>query len=108
MPVHSSVLGTTNTDDPEAAAITRERKKIPAHSLPLGERNTEDAVEVESSSENIKAVFVQEDEDDLRWERSIISKMLIGGVKTNKQITWDREADLKFLFDGALLNTSFL
>ena len=121
VPVHSSVLGSTNTDDPEAAAITSERKKNPAHSLRLGETNTEDAVEEESSSENIKAVLVHKTEDVLRWRRSMetvfISKMdemssctfHLVKVVVSKQIGKAKyEADLGFLFDGALLNTAFL
>ena len=60
MPVHSSVLGTTNTDDAEAAAVRWERKKNTAHSLLFGERKTEEAFDEEGSSkENIKAVFVR-------------------------------------------------
>ena len=60
MPVHSSVLGSTNTEDAEAAAVRWERKKNPVNSLLLGETNTEDVVNGEGSisSSDIKAVFL--------------------------------------------------
>ena len=60
MPVHSSVLGSTNTEDAEAAAVRWERKKNPVNSLLLGETNTEDVVNGEGSisSSDIKAVLL--------------------------------------------------
>ena len=71
MPVHSSVLGSTNTEDAEAAAVRWERKKNPVNSLLLGETNTaEDVVNGEGSisSSNIKAVLLDNTgEAVVRW-----------------------------------------
>ena len=60
MPLHSSVLGSTNTEDAEAAAVRWERKKNPVNSLLLGETDTEDIVNGEGSisSSDIKAVLL--------------------------------------------------
>ena len=52
MPAHSSVLGATNTDDPEAAAIKWERKRSRVQGMPLLGGNPP---AVEEESENIAA-----------------------------------------------------
>ena len=60
MPVHSSELGSTNTEDAEAAAVRWERRKNPVNSLLLGETDTEEVVNGEESinSSDIKAVLL--------------------------------------------------